>query len=199
MHYAGMQYPHIHIILFIGSHLIAQCKCTPRRAKVLSPLSIPPQTIHLTLICVNEDHFHDFISLIPRSVTHLTFQHYNGPVTDIPASFTKIITDDTFDQPLDVVDLPPALTHLVVGDSFSHQLDNLPHSLRHLTLGRCPHLCVDKLPPKLTHLSFGSNFLSSINKLPSTLTHLTTGEDFNHRLDQLHPSLPWRILQSAGG
>lgn len=71
-------------------------------------------------------------------------------------------------------DLPHSLTHLTLR-GYSNSVDKLPPSLKHLILGEDFDYDINELPPSLTHLEFLGRFNRHIDCLPLSLTHLTFG------------------------
>jgi hypothetical protein len=100
--------------------------------------------------------------------------------------------------------LPNSITHLTLGSDFNQSIDNLPNSITHLTLGFLFNQPIDNLPHSVTHLTFEyeSQFNQSIDNLPNSITHLTFGNksNFNQHIDNLpnsitHLTLGWYFNQ----
>jgi hypothetical protein len=149
---------------------------SPKKATVYSPSSIPSEATDLKLVFTDPHLFNSFTAF-PSTLTKLSLQSFDGPVTELPRTITHIITSEDFNLPVD--DLPPTLTHLTTGCFFNQPVDKLPPALIHLTTGLMFNHPVDHLPQTLTHLVTGFFFNQSIDNLPPTLTHLTTGIRFN--------------------
>ena len=77
---------------------------------------------------------------------------------------------------------------------FNHPVNELPHSITHLTFGFSFNLSVDNLVHGITHLTFGKHFNQLVDNLPSSITHLTFDFDFNQSLNNLPPDLEFITL-----
>lgn len=93
------------------------------------------------------------------------------------------------------------LTHLSLACNFNKEINNLPKSLTHLSIGsETLNMCIfdqslDNLPSSLHQLYINSiSFNQPVNKLPATITHLTLLEKFNHPVNNLPPNLRYLRL-----
>ena len=68
---------------------------------------------------------------------------------------------------------------------FNQHLDNLPTSIRDLTLGHSFNQRLDNLPFSIINLTLGHNFNQPLDNLPSSIRDLTLGQCFNQPLDNL--------------
>jgi hypothetical protein len=170
-------------------------------------LTVPPKVTKLTVVCFSPHYFHEFIDFFPPTLTHLSFQQFDGPHNFIfPPSLTHLLTVKTYEPPFHSLPpslthlttfgfwhrtpyLPPNLTHLSLGRYYDQPLTNLPPTLTHLKLGSSFNQPIDHFPPSITHLQVGRKFRQPVQKLPASLTHLIVAEDFCLPLDNLPRTL----------
>uniref|UniRef100_A0A6C0C794 F-box domain-containing protein n=1 Tax=viral metagenome TaxID=1070528 RepID=A0A6C0C794_9ZZZZ len=102
-----------------------------------------------------------------------------------PRFVKRLHFSDTFNSPLD--NLPHSVTHLFLGRGFNKPLD-LPPFLTHLYLGKAFNQEIDNLPSSLVHIKFGKRFNKPVaNKLPPFLKHIEFNKDFNQPLNGFLP------------
>jgi len=122
---------------------------------------------------------------------------YNHPISanHLP-SLRELCLADGFNQPLD--DLPASLRKLSLsGFEAKQPLDSLPADLTELDLSRSSYNhFLDHLPHRLRSLVLSSYFDQPLDALPSGLTRLEFGDasDYNQPLDNLPESLQVLIL-----
>ena len=104
----------------------------------------------------------------------------NMPITHL--NITKL-----FNQRID--NLPSTIKYLTLGSNFDQPIDNLPSNLIYLTLGYHFNQPIDNLPSTIKYLTLKHKFNQPINNLPSNLTHLTLGHDFNQPINSLPSSI----------
>lgn len=129
-------------------------------------------------------------SIIPSSVTHLSFGRYTSPNLET-VSFPKFITHLTINPPskIKISHLPSSLIYLDFDSFGTDNLPSLPTSLKYLkTNAILPPL----LPPLLTHLliSYGK----IVPSLPQSLTHFYCDTGSDVCLPNLPPNLIYLYL-----
>lgn len=130
--------------------------------------------------------------LIPPSVTHL---ETNCPwKTFLQGPLKSLKTWDLLPEDKDNL-IQEGLTHLFLSES-SVPLQDLPKSLRHLSLGSEFDQPLTQLPQNLTHLIFDSEFNQELKNLPPCLQVLVLGYKFNQPLDSLPDQLKSLTLGS---
>jgi hypothetical protein len=79
---------------------------------------------------------------------------FNQPIGKVilPPSLTHIAFGEMFNQPINKVIFPPSLTHLDFKWKFDHSLDNLPNTITHLSIDNLKKP-LDNLPPSLKKLT----------------------------------------------
>ena len=76
-------------------------------------------------------------NIIPNGITHLIFgEFFNEAIrkNDIPNSLTNLTFGDKFNQEIKENVLPNSIINLTFGKRFNQLLDNLPYSLKSLSL-----------------------------------------------------------------
>lgn len=129
-------------------------------------LSLPSLT-HLSLSSSKVD-----LYKLPKTLLSLILTDFNKPVTILPPSLTSL----TFNAPFNsLLTLPSSLQLLDLGNCFNHPLPVLPSSLLTLCLGNAFNQSIDNLPTTLRHLSIQVspvfdysklNFLSTLTLIP---------------------------------
>ena len=120
---------------------------------------------------------------------------HNEELKEIPKGTQIIIFKENYEKQecskfnKNINNLPDSITHLTLGFKFNRNIDKLPNSITHLILGESFNKDVDKLPNSITHLVFGGLFNKNINNLPNSIMHLTLGYYFNHKIDNLPTSI----------
>lgn len=119
---------------------------------------------------------------------------YNQPIDgDILEGVDEImISFGFFNQPLD--NLPKSLKSLTIySHKFNHSLDNLPENLEYLIMAGKYNKPLDFLPSNLKelHLLGMYNFNQPLDNLPSNLEKLIISAPYKHSLDNLPDSLSY--------
>jgi hypothetical protein len=107
---------------------------------------------------------------------------------------TCLITDNKYDvmynwknsrfnQQLD--NLPQTIRDLTLGYYFNQPLNNLPSTIRNLTLGWSFNQRLDNLPSGIQNLTLDYCFNQPLDNLPSSIIDLTLRFHFNQPLDSL--------------
>lgn len=134
-------------------------------------------------IIYNWDCCHDNeITQWPKNVRYLNLGTYDLPLNILPEKLEilKFLQDMTY--PL--TKLPLSLKYLrMCSYYYKHDIDirYLINLEKVLLLGKM-NVNIDKLPDSVLHISLGNYYNKPITKLPSSLTHLSIGNKFNHSL-----------------
>ncbi len=121
-------------------------------------------------------------SIIPNSVTHLTFSYgsnFNQSLKsgDIPNSVTHLTFGYDFNQPLKEEDIPNSVIYLAFGIS-----DNS------INISSCFNQPLKErdIPNSVTHLIFGNYFNQPLNQkdIPDSVTHLKFRYNFKQEIDK---------------
>ena len=83
------------------------------------------------------------------------------------------------------VKLPETLNNLSLENCNQLNTDNLPKSLKYLTIYGEFNNFIDNLPDNLLHLILSNNFNQTVPFLPKTLKYLNMGNSFNQPLPEL--------------
>jgi hypothetical protein len=95
--------------------------------------------------------------------------------------------DSKFNQKID--NLPSSIRDLTLSYYLNQRLDNLPPEIRSLTLGNSFNQRLDNLPSGIINLTLDWEFNQCLDNLPSSIINLTLGYHFNQRLDNLPSSI----------
>jgi hypothetical protein len=199
-------------------------------------LDIPNNLIHLRsghnfkqhMLCLNKLKYlvwncDKILPILSHSITHLDIRYRCGfKFTKLPRHLTYLkiefrVAHHTalldFEQEFKqcIIPLPSKLIKLIW--NCDYKLLHLPHTLKHLTLGRyydelpelhygleylnvgCNYSSFNKklptLPKTLTHLLLGNKYDQPLPTLPDTLLELTLGKTFNYKL----PTLPFSLTR----
>lgn len=118
------------------------------------------------------------VTNIPKSVTHLTISAHCKIVRQFPPRLLYFnMTDDFIVDEDEEIPNPLLIT----------PINDLPHTLTHLTFNKLFNQPIKCLPASLTHLKFGDNFNHPIDHFPPHLIHLSFGKDFEYLLMDLPP------------
>lgn len=99
----------------------------------------------------------------------------------------KIIFDNEFDEPIDLINFLDHIESIKFGYWFNQSIINVewPKSLKELVFTGEFSQSIDEIPDSIEILKFGYSFNYKINKLPSSLKKLVFGKKFNQSLDNV--------------
>jgi len=160
----------------------------------------------LTHLVINSD---CIIKKFPQTLINIVLRkNINIQFTEL-SQLTHLTLNDRYNEPFEK--FPPKLKYLKFGLGFDQQINNLPQSITHLSLGRefdnmpnlpneLTHLVLDNFlftddeifPLSLTHLTLKEGFSS--NKFPETLTYLNIQGSCNFQIENLPPMLTHLIF-----
>lgn len=151
---------------------------------------------------VFDKYFYKYLHSIPNNIKCIktldTDCIYNMPLDKLPSNLEElnIIGLDYFNHELN--NLPSTLKKLSIGGIYSHSLDNLPNGLKELRLGGNYKSKLDGLPNNLETLYLDYNFNQELDNLPSSLKNLIIGQfsKYTKSLDNLPYGLENLIIHS---
>lgn len=125
---------------------------------------------------------------LPNHITHLKFYpFFNDEVDDLPPNLIYINFNYNFDQPVN--NLPSKLIYLKFGQNYNQPLFiKYLSNLIFLKLGRSYNQSVDDLPDSLKHLTLLNRFVRRVDNLPRLKTLFIHGY-FNQKIDNLPETL----------
>jgi hypothetical protein len=150
-------------------------------------LKILPCVTHFIYNCRLE---YSFTTILPQTITHLTFKNNCGLIAHIPQSVTHLTFGDGFNNSIAGIIIPNSVTHLNFGRCFKQSIrGNIPLSVTDLTFGEYSNQVCDRHPSSITHLTL-SNLNMSITTNPyfAKVTHLTFSSEFNLSIKNYIPS-----------
>uniref|UniRef100_A0A6C0CD62 FNIP repeat-containing protein n=1 Tax=viral metagenome TaxID=1070528 RepID=A0A6C0CD62_9ZZZZ len=131
-----------------------------------------------------------FNNVTLTQITHLTFVgNYNQPIKNsIPSSVTHLEFGNNFNQPLN--DLPLTVKNLTLAFKFNHSLKDCG-AVTNLTLNvNSDFIPIDGISLSVTHLTFGFYFDQIITGwIPESVTHLKFGTCFNKSVKNIPSSV----------
>ncbi len=146
--------------------------------------------------------FNKYLYGIPDNIKYIETCHsncvYNKPLNNFPKYLEEldIIRLVEFNNKLD--NLPSTLKVLSIGGIYSHPLDNLPEGLQELRVGGNYECKLKKLPKNLETLYLKHDFNQELNDPPSGLKHLIISESSKYvgSLNNLPYGLKTLIISS---
>lgn len=138
--------------------------------------------------CFSDSHSNTRLSPISftsiERIRFYLFHYYGSAWIHLRIYFIKPRCDQFIQIPHPSIAFPNSLTYLYAGSDFNQSLNNLPVSLKSLTLGDTFNNPINRFPPELMHLTCGISFNQSLDDLPCSLVEICVSDYYNRHVNK---------------